>query len=76
MTSADPSNLVFEIAETTLMRDIHKGEAFARGIVELRRRWICSGSSMLISRKAFIWDAHPRFRPNDGSLARRRGTEL
>ena len=31
----DPSNLVFEITETALMRDMHKGEAFARGVVEL-----------------------------------------
>jgi EAL domain-containing protein (putative c-di-GMP-specific phosphodiesterase class I) len=35
MTGADPSNLVFEITETTLMRDIDKGEAFARGVVDL-----------------------------------------
>jgi PAS domain S-box-containing protein len=32
---ADPSNLVFEITETTLMRDIDKGEAFARGLAAL-----------------------------------------
>jgi PAS domain S-box-containing protein len=32
---ADPSNLVFEITETALMRDIDKGEAFARGVVDL-----------------------------------------
>jgi PAS domain S-box-containing protein len=32
---ADPSNLVFEITETALMRDVNKGEAFARGIVDL-----------------------------------------
>jgi PAS domain S-box-containing protein len=32
---ADPSNLVFEITETALMRDIDKGEAFARGVVNL-----------------------------------------
>ena len=32
---ADPSNLVFEITETALMRDIDKGEAFAHGIVDL-----------------------------------------
>ena len=32
---ADPSNLVFEITETALMRDIDKGEAFARGVVAL-----------------------------------------
>jgi PAS domain S-box-containing protein len=34
-TGADPSNLVFEITETALMRDIGKGEAFARAIVNL-----------------------------------------
>jgi EAL domain-containing protein (putative c-di-GMP-specific phosphodiesterase class I) len=34
-TGADPSNLVFEITETALMRDIDKGEAFARSIVDL-----------------------------------------
>lgn len=34
-TGADPSNLVFEITETALMRDIAKGEAFARGVVGL-----------------------------------------
>jgi len=32
---ANPSNLVFEITETALMRDIDKGEAFARGIAAL-----------------------------------------
>ena len=32
---ADPANLVFEITETALMRDVHKGEAFARGVVDL-----------------------------------------
>ena len=32
---ADPSNLVFEITETALMRDIHKGELFAHGVVDL-----------------------------------------
>jgi PAS domain S-box-containing protein len=32
---ADPSNLVFEITETALMRDIEKGEAFARGVTDL-----------------------------------------
>ena len=32
---ADPSNLVFEITETSLMRDIGKGEDFARGVVDL-----------------------------------------
>jgi EAL domain-containing protein (putative c-di-GMP-specific phosphodiesterase class I) len=31
--AADPSNLVFEITETALMRDIGKGEDFARGLV-------------------------------------------
>ncbi len=35
LAAADPSNLVFEITETALMRDIAKGEAFARGVVEL-----------------------------------------
>jgi PAS domain S-box-containing protein len=30
---ADPSNLVFEITETALMRDIGKGEDLARGLV-------------------------------------------
>jgi EAL domain-containing protein (putative c-di-GMP-specific phosphodiesterase class I) len=34
-TGADPSNLVFEITETSLMRDIEKGHAFARGVVDL-----------------------------------------
>ena len=32
---ADPSNITFEITETALMRDITKGEAFARGVVDL-----------------------------------------
>ena len=32
---AEPSNLVFEITETALMRDIEKGEAFARGVTDL-----------------------------------------
>jgi EAL domain-containing protein (putative c-di-GMP-specific phosphodiesterase class I) len=32
---AEPANLVFEITETALMRDLSKGEAFARGIVDL-----------------------------------------
>jgi PAS domain S-box-containing protein len=32
---ADPANLVFEITETALMRDAAKGEAFARGVVDL-----------------------------------------
>jgi EAL domain-containing protein (putative c-di-GMP-specific phosphodiesterase class I) len=31
----DPSNLVFEITETALMRDVEKGHAFARGVVDL-----------------------------------------
>jgi PAS domain S-box-containing protein len=34
-TGADPSNLVFEITETALMRDLDKGEAFARAVVDL-----------------------------------------
>jgi PAS domain S-box-containing protein len=34
-TGADTSNVVFEITETALMRDISKGEAFARGVVDL-----------------------------------------
>lgn len=34
-TGADPANLVFEITETALMRDITAGEAFARGLAEL-----------------------------------------
>ncbi len=34
-TGANPSNIAFEITETALMRDIHKGEAFARGVVDL-----------------------------------------
>ncbi len=34
-TRADPANLVFEITETALLRDIGKGEDFARGVVEL-----------------------------------------
>jgi EAL domain-containing protein (putative c-di-GMP-specific phosphodiesterase class I) len=32
---ADPANLVFEISETALMSDAAKGEAFARGVVDL-----------------------------------------
>jgi PAS domain S-box-containing protein len=32
---ADPSNLVFEITETALIRDMNKGEAFARGVADL-----------------------------------------
>jgi PAS domain S-box-containing protein len=34
-SGADPSNLVFEITETALMRDIGKAEVFARGVVDL-----------------------------------------
>ncbi len=34
-TGANPSNLVFEITETALMSDIDKGEAFAKGLVDL-----------------------------------------
>ena len=34
-TGANTSNVVFEITETALMRDISKGEAFARGVVDL-----------------------------------------
>lgn len=34
-TGADPSNIAFEITETALMRDLTKGEAFARGVVDL-----------------------------------------
>jgi EAL domain-containing protein (putative c-di-GMP-specific phosphodiesterase class I) len=33
-TGADPANLVFEITETALMRDMEKAHAFARGIAE------------------------------------------
>jgi len=32
---ADPSNLVFEITETALMRDIEKGHSFTNGVVAL-----------------------------------------
>jgi EAL domain-containing protein (putative c-di-GMP-specific phosphodiesterase class I) len=32
---ADPANLVFEITETALMRDVTAGNAFARGLAEL-----------------------------------------
>jgi PAS domain S-box-containing protein len=32
---ADPSNLVFEITETALMRDIEKGQSFTNGVVGL-----------------------------------------
>jgi PAS domain S-box-containing protein len=34
-SGADPANLVFEITETAIMRDIEKCHAFARGIVAL-----------------------------------------
>jgi EAL domain-containing protein (putative c-di-GMP-specific phosphodiesterase class I) len=34
-SGAHPSNLVFEITETSLMRDIEKGHAFARGLLDL-----------------------------------------
>jgi PAS domain S-box-containing protein len=33
-TGADPANLVFEITETALMRDMEKANTFARGVVE------------------------------------------
>jgi len=33
--SADPANLVFEITETSLMRDMERGRAFTEGVVEL-----------------------------------------
>ena len=32
---ADPSNLVFEITETALMRDIAKGQSFTNGVADL-----------------------------------------
>lgn len=32
---ANPSNVLFEITETALMRDIYRGEAFAHGVVDL-----------------------------------------
>ena len=35
MTGAKPSNLVFEITETALMRDVDKGELFANSVVAL-----------------------------------------
>ena len=35
MTGAKPSNLVFEITETALMRDVGKGELFANSVVAL-----------------------------------------
>ena len=34
-TGADPANLMFEITETAIMSDLAKGEAFARGVVDL-----------------------------------------
>src|SRR5205823_2487264 len=34
-TGADPANLVFEITETALMKDIDAGEAFARGLASI-----------------------------------------
>jgi PAS domain S-box-containing protein len=34
-TGADPSNVIFEITETALMRDIEAGEAFAKGLANL-----------------------------------------
>jgi PAS domain S-box-containing protein len=34
-SDADPSNVVFEITETALMKDIEAGEAFARGLSSL-----------------------------------------
>ena len=34
-TGVNTSNVVFEITETALIRDIGKGEAFARGVVDL-----------------------------------------
>jgi PAS domain S-box-containing protein len=33
--AADPANLVFEITETSLMRDMDKGRAFTEGVVDL-----------------------------------------
>jgi len=33
--NADPSNLVFEITETALMKDFEAGETFARGVADL-----------------------------------------
>ena len=32
---ADPASIVFEITETALMRDVHAGASFARGLAEL-----------------------------------------
>jgi PAS domain S-box-containing protein len=34
-TGTDPANVVFEITETALMKDIEAGEAFARGLSDL-----------------------------------------
>ncbi|HEX4430808.1 MAG TPA: EAL domain-containing protein [Frankiaceae bacterium] len=34
-TGADPADLIFEITETALMRDMTAGEAFAKGLAEL-----------------------------------------
>jgi PAS domain S-box-containing protein len=34
-TGADPANLIFEITETALMKDIDAGEAFARGLRDM-----------------------------------------
>jgi EAL domain-containing protein (putative c-di-GMP-specific phosphodiesterase class I) len=34
-TGADPADVVFEITETALMRDIEAGEAFAHGLADL-----------------------------------------
>jgi len=34
-TGADPANVIFEITETALMRDIDAGEAFANGLTDL-----------------------------------------
>ena len=34
-TGADPANVIFEITETALMRDLEAGEAFAKGLADL-----------------------------------------
>lgn len=34
-TGADPGNVIFEITETALMRDVEAGEAFAQGLADL-----------------------------------------
>jgi PAS domain S-box-containing protein len=34
-TGADPSQVVFELTETALMRDVEAGQAFARGVTEI-----------------------------------------